>query len=160
MDSMNVDAASEDVRDEMNDAEGSAEQATYSGPDDYREKTGKRFRMTKAQKERGLSREEAFAEFIGAEVEPAAVEESVQEEDPIVFAAAPEEEDSLEEVEPEVQDAPAEAASESAEDDEEYDDEEDEEAWLELRGDLATLAKNDARRGLREPHVRADGRGP
>ena len=32
---------------------------------DYTEKTGKRFRMTKNQKARGLSREEAFSEMYG-----------------------------------------------------------------------------------------------
>lgn len=32
---------------------------------DYTEKTGKRFRMTKDQKHRGLSREEAFSELYG-----------------------------------------------------------------------------------------------
>ena len=32
---------------------------------DYMEKTGKRFRMTKNQKARGLSREEAFSEMYG-----------------------------------------------------------------------------------------------
>jgi hypothetical protein len=32
---------------------------------DYTEKTGKRFRMTKNQKDRGLSRDEAFSEMYG-----------------------------------------------------------------------------------------------
>tara|TARA_R100000458_G_C8252259_1_gene228965 strand:+ start:1080 stop:1295 length:216 start_codon:yes stop_codon:yes gene_type:complete len=32
--------------------------------EEYKEKTGKRFRMTKEQKSRGLSREEAFKEFL------------------------------------------------------------------------------------------------
>lgn len=36
----------------------------YESPEDYREKTGKRFRMTKDQKARGLLREEAFEEFL------------------------------------------------------------------------------------------------
>ena len=35
----------------------------FLSPDDYRARTGKRFRMTKEQKERGLSRDEAFREF-------------------------------------------------------------------------------------------------
>ena len=38
--------------------------APYDSPADYSERTGKRFRMTKDQKERGLSRDDAFAEFI------------------------------------------------------------------------------------------------
>tara|TARA_R110002020_G_scaffold364543_3_gene576835 strand:- start:2795 stop:3031 length:237 start_codon:yes stop_codon:yes gene_type:complete len=36
----------------------------YESIDDYTKKTGKRFRMTKEQKNKGLSREEAFKEFI------------------------------------------------------------------------------------------------
>tara|TARA_R110002051_G_scaffold309096_1_gene381509 strand:- start:748 stop:969 length:222 start_codon:yes stop_codon:yes gene_type:complete len=36
----------------------------YSTPEMYKEKTGKRFRMTKEQKTRGMSRKEAFEEFI------------------------------------------------------------------------------------------------
>ena len=35
----------------------------YKDIEDYQRKTGKRFRMFKEQKERGLSREEAFAEM-------------------------------------------------------------------------------------------------
>ena len=35
----------------------------YRDIEDYQRKTGKRFRMLKEQKERGLSREEAFAEM-------------------------------------------------------------------------------------------------
>ena len=35
----------------------------YSSIEEYSEATGKRFRMTKDQKERGLTREEAFAEL-------------------------------------------------------------------------------------------------
>jgi len=38
--------------------------ARFSDPEDYRERTGKRFRMTKDQKDRELSREEAFSEFL------------------------------------------------------------------------------------------------
>ena len=41
------------------------EKDEYSGPrtiQEYTESTGKRFRVTKDQKERGLSREEAFKE--------------------------------------------------------------------------------------------------
>lgn len=36
----------------------------YESIEDYKEKTGKRFRMTKDQKQRGLSRQEAFVEFL------------------------------------------------------------------------------------------------
>lgn len=36
---------------------------TYESIEDYTAKTGKRFRMLKEQKERGLSREEAFREM-------------------------------------------------------------------------------------------------
>jgi len=35
----------------------------YTSISEYTEKTGKRFRMSKDQKERGLTREEAFAEL-------------------------------------------------------------------------------------------------
>ena len=35
----------------------------YESIEDYTEKTGKRFRMKRDQKERGLSREEAFKEI-------------------------------------------------------------------------------------------------
>ena len=35
----------------------------YENIEDYTSKTGKRFRMNKGQKERGLSREEAFGEL-------------------------------------------------------------------------------------------------
>jgi len=38
--------------------------AQYSDPSEYTERTGKRFRMTKEQKERGLSRDDAFQEFV------------------------------------------------------------------------------------------------
>ena len=41
------------------------EEKTYAGPrsiQEYTESTGKRFRVTKDQKERGLSRDEAFKE--------------------------------------------------------------------------------------------------
>ena len=37
----------------------------YSSIDEYTRATGKRFRMLKEQKERGLSREEAFQEIYG-----------------------------------------------------------------------------------------------
>ena len=37
----------------------------YSSIDEYTKATGKRFRMLKEQKERGLSREEAFQEIYG-----------------------------------------------------------------------------------------------
>ena len=38
-------------------------QVIYENIEDYTTKTGKRFRMNKDQKERGLSREEAFGEL-------------------------------------------------------------------------------------------------
>tara|TARA_R110001583_G_scaffold39038_1_gene125515 strand:+ start:9031 stop:9315 length:285 start_codon:yes stop_codon:yes gene_type:complete len=37
----------------------------FESIEDYTQKTGKRFRMTKDQKHRGLSREEAFKELYG-----------------------------------------------------------------------------------------------
>ena len=37
----------------------------YESIEDYTAKTGKRFRMTKAQKELGLTREEAFSQTYG-----------------------------------------------------------------------------------------------
>jgi hypothetical protein len=37
----------------------------YESIEDYKEQTGKRFRMTRDQKSRGLSREEAFKEIHG-----------------------------------------------------------------------------------------------
>ena len=40
----------------------SSSSSTYSTIKEYTEQTGKRFRMSKDQKERGLTREEAFAE--------------------------------------------------------------------------------------------------
>lgn len=43
----------------------SKEEKTYDGPrsiQEYTESTGKRFRMTKDQKDRGISRDEAFKE--------------------------------------------------------------------------------------------------
>lgn len=40
-----------------------AQPNTYATIEAYTAATGKRFRMTKAQKERGLTREEAFVEF-------------------------------------------------------------------------------------------------
>lgn len=36
----------------------------FLSPEDYTKKTGKRFRMTKAQKESGVSREQAFQQFM------------------------------------------------------------------------------------------------
>ena len=36
----------------------------YESIDQYTKVTGKRFRMTKEQKSRGLSRDEAFSEFV------------------------------------------------------------------------------------------------
>ena len=46
-----------DRRDTNNDS-----QQIYESIEDYKEKTGKRFRMTRDQKSRGLTREEAFKE--------------------------------------------------------------------------------------------------
>jgi hypothetical protein len=40
------------------------ESVQYESIDEYKQRTGKRFRMLKEQKERGLTREQAFAEFI------------------------------------------------------------------------------------------------
>ena len=37
----------------------------FESIDDYKQRTGKRFRMTKDQKQRGLSRDEAFNETYG-----------------------------------------------------------------------------------------------
>ena len=37
--------------------------APYASIEEYTEQTGRRFRMTKNQKERGLTRQEAFAEL-------------------------------------------------------------------------------------------------
>lgn len=36
----------------------------YESIEDYKAKTGKKFRMTKRQKESGMTREQAFAEFM------------------------------------------------------------------------------------------------
>ena len=36
----------------------------FANPEDYRKATGKRFRVTKEQKENGMSRQEAFEIFI------------------------------------------------------------------------------------------------
>ena len=41
------------------------QEALYESIEDYTGKTGKRFRMTKDQKQRELSREQAFAETFG-----------------------------------------------------------------------------------------------
>jgi len=41
------------------------QQSQYTCIAEYTEQTGKRFRMTKNQKERGLSRDEAFSEMYG-----------------------------------------------------------------------------------------------
>jgi hypothetical protein len=38
--------------------------APFIDIEDYKKKTGKRFRMTKAQRESGLTREQAFQEFM------------------------------------------------------------------------------------------------
>ena len=42
-----------------------SQQSQYACIAEYTEQTGKRFRMTKNQKERGLSRDEAFSEMYG-----------------------------------------------------------------------------------------------
>ena len=44
-------------------ADNTSNMQIYSSIQDYTEKTGKRFRMTKDQKARNLSREQAFDEF-------------------------------------------------------------------------------------------------
>ena len=43
--------------------------APFIDIEDYKKKTGKRFRMTKAQRESGLTREQAFQEFMERMVE-------------------------------------------------------------------------------------------
>jgi len=48
----------------INDMDVVSEATTYESPEDYKEKTGKRFRMTKEQKQRGLDRDSAFLEFL------------------------------------------------------------------------------------------------
>ena len=47
--------------------EGSVDRKTdiYESIDDYTDKTGKRFRMLKEQKDRGLTRDQAFDELYG-----------------------------------------------------------------------------------------------
>ena len=40
--------------------------APFANPDEYRKATGRRFRMTREQKARGITRQEAFAEFLQA----------------------------------------------------------------------------------------------
>ena len=50
----------------INDMDEVSESTTYTSAEDYKEKTGKRFRMTKDQKQRGLNREEAFLEFLAS----------------------------------------------------------------------------------------------
>lgn len=42
-----------------------SKESIYESVDDYKQKTGKRFRRTKDQMKRGLSIEESFAEFVG-----------------------------------------------------------------------------------------------
>ena len=54
-----------DVNEIIKDLEDMSEETSAPlNPESYKEKTGKRFRMTKDQKTRGLSREQAFKEFI------------------------------------------------------------------------------------------------
>jgi hypothetical protein len=56
---------SELVKNAMKDnLQGSGSNWPFLSPEDYTKKTGKRFRMTKAQKEAGISREQAFQEFM------------------------------------------------------------------------------------------------
>lgn len=43
----------------------SPRQPQYNSIEEYTEKTGKRFRMTKCQKQRGLTRDQAFKETYG-----------------------------------------------------------------------------------------------
>ena len=47
--------------------EGSKPSLVFEDIEDYNRKTGKRFRITKDQKTRGISRDEAFREFFGKE---------------------------------------------------------------------------------------------
>ena len=51
----------EEVVEEMKEMEIIELAPDFTTIDEYKEKTGKRFRMTKAEKEEGLTREEAFA---------------------------------------------------------------------------------------------------
>lgn len=44
--------------------DGTSKRYPYASIEEYSNATGKRFRMTKEQKERGLSREDAFMEFL------------------------------------------------------------------------------------------------
>ena len=47
--------------------EGKKPSLVFEDIEDYNRKTGKRFRITKDQKERGLTRDEAFKEVFGQE---------------------------------------------------------------------------------------------
>ncbi len=49
-----------------NQLSGNLVNAPFLSIEDYTTKTGKRFRMTKAQKDAGLSREQAFEQFVQA----------------------------------------------------------------------------------------------
>lgn len=44
---------------------------SVSTPEEYKVATGKRFRMTKEQKSRGLTRQEAFNEYVSGQSIPA-----------------------------------------------------------------------------------------
>lgn len=54
-----ADALKNELRDSSNYVN-----APYLDIEDYRRKTGKRYRMTRAQKESGLTREQAFQEYM------------------------------------------------------------------------------------------------
>jgi hypothetical protein len=51
-----------------------------TSPEEYKSLTGKRFRMTKEQKQRGISREVAFAEFISPTESTQSQEETTSQE--------------------------------------------------------------------------------
>jgi hypothetical protein len=58
------DRLSDLVKNSVSNALTDASSQPYLDPEDYLKKTGKRFRMTRAQKESGISREQAFKEFL------------------------------------------------------------------------------------------------
>lgn len=59
-----TDQIQEIVKTAMENHLSNTEGLPFLNPDDYRAKTGKRFRMTPDQKARGITREEAFQEFL------------------------------------------------------------------------------------------------
>ena len=52
------------MNDSIQYSEASAPELPYSTIEEYKNYTGKRFRMKKDQRQRGLNREEAFREFL------------------------------------------------------------------------------------------------